>query len=328
MFGIGIIGAGSFGEEHARALGELSNARLVAAARTNAAALEEFTRRYGGRGYLDYQALLDDAQVDVVVIATPHHLHTEIAERAARAGKHILLEKPMAPNLAECDRIVQAARQAHVELMVGFTNHFARAYQVAKRLLESGEMGQVVLGVSSMSKYWYEPNRREWHLDRATGGGAWLTAGIHCLDRLTWLVDSPIVQVYAQFDTRFHEQSADDVGLVSVRYASGAMGAIVSTGYATGASKFLTELTCTKGMLNIDYVTGVTIGREERWQAVPDSGSPAWMHEALVEEWRAFLSALEQGAAAPVNGEYGRAIMAAAFAAETSSRRQAAVQLD
>lgn len=277
MFGVGIIGAGSFGQEHARALEALPNAHLVAAARTKAAALEDFTRRFGGRGYLDYRDLLDDPAVDIVVIATPHHLHTEIAGQAARSGKHILLEKPMAPNLAECDRIVQAARKAQIELMVGFTNHFARAYRVAKRLLESGETGQLVLGASTISKFWYEPNRREWHLDRTTGGGAWLTAGIHGLDRLTWLVDSPIEQVYAQFETRFHKQSADDVGLVSVRYANGTMGAIVSAGYAAGASKFLTELTCTRGMLNIDSVTGVTIGRDERWQTIPDSGSMNWM---------------------------------------------------
>ena len=85
--------------------------RLVAASRTNAAALAEFTARYGGRGYTDYADLLADPAVDAVVIATPHHLHTAAVEAAAQAGKHILLEKPMAPTLAECDRILAVGEQ-------------------------------------------------------------------------------------------------------------------------------------------------------------------------------------------------------------------------
>jgi predicted dehydrogenase len=190
--GIGIIGAGFFGEAHARAILELRNAKLVAASRTDVVALTQFTQQFGGRGYTQYQDLLNDPAVNVVVIATPYHLHTEIAEHAARAGKHILLEKSMAPNLAECERIVHAAQVANIALMVGFVNHYALAYQVAKQMIESGEIGEIVLGVSMMAKTWDETNRRSWHRDRTMGGGMWLTAGIHCLDRLTWLVGSPV----------------------------------------------------------------------------------------------------------------------------------------
>jgi len=320
VINVGIIGAGFFGEKHAEAIAELPDVRLVAASRTNRTALQAFSQRFGTRGYPNYRDLLDDQQVDVVTIATPHHLHSEIAVQAAKAGKHILLEKPMAPSLEECDRILEAVAEAKVKLMVGHVNHFARAYRIAKELIDSGEMGDVVLGVSTMSKYWVEPNRRPWHLDRATGGGMWLTAGIHCLDCLTWLVGSPVRSVCAQFDTRFHDQQADDIGMVFLRYANGAVGTVVSTGYRTGAAKHFTELTCTKGMLNIDRSTGVTIGRDEQWHAVPESGSANTMHEALVGEWRAFLQAIELEREPPVSGSYARHIMAAAFAAEESSR--------
>ena len=327
MFGIGIIGAGSFGGTHAKAIAQLSNAKLVASSRTNAEALERFTQQWGGRGYLNYTELLNDRDVNVVVIAAPHHLHTEMAEHAARAGKHILLEKPMAPDLDGCDRILRAVKQANVALTVGFTSHFVRSYQIAKQLLDAGELGEVVLGISTMSKVWLDPNRRAWHLDRETGGGVWLTSGIHCLERLTWLIDSPVEQVYAQLATRFHDQSADDIGLVSLKYANGAMGAVVSTGYRIGATKHLTELTCTKGTMNIDYAGGVTIGRDDKWQEIPDSGSPDWMHEAIVAEWRAFLDAIENDTAMLVTGEFGRAMMEVAFAAEESSRIGAAVRI-
>lgn len=318
--GVGIIGAGSFGERHAQAIAALDDVRLVAATRTNSAALAEFTARYGGRGYTDSAALLADPEVAAVVIATPHHLHTDAVEAAARAGKHILLEKPMAPTLAECDRILAAADQAGITLMLGHTSQFAPAYRLAKTMLDAGELGDIVLGVSTMSKFWFEPNRRAWHLDRATGGGMWLTAGIHCLDRLTWLVGSPVVRVSAQLGARFHDQAADDAGLIFLRYANGVAGVVVSVGYRDGAPKHLTELTCTRGMLNIDYAGGVTVGNGEQWRQVPNSASENWMHEALIAEWRGFAAAVRSGSQPPVTGAYGRHIMAAVFAAEESSR--------
>ena len=96
---IGIIGAGLFGAKHAEAIATLPNGRVVAANRTNPTALEAFVSRYGGRAYTRYEDVLSDPEVDAVVIATPHHLHTEIVLNAARAGKHIMLEKPIALNL-------------------------------------------------------------------------------------------------------------------------------------------------------------------------------------------------------------------------------------
>lgn len=320
MLNVGIIGAGSYGAQHAEAIAALPDIALAAACRTNPAALAEFTAQYGGQGYPDYRDLLADPAVEAVVIATPHHLHTAITEDAARAGKHILLEKPMAPTLAECDRIIQAAEAHGVKLMVGHVNHFAPAYARARALLDSGAVGEIVLGLSTMSKFWFEPNRRAWHLTPETGGGMWRTAGMHCLDRLTWLVGSPIASVSAQFGARFHDQAADDSGLIFARFANGAAGTIVSVGYKTGAPKHLTELTCTGGMMTIDYVDGVRIGQDEQWQPVPDSGSANWMHEALVGEWRTFAESIKQDSPPAVTGDFARHIMAAVFAAEESSR--------
>ena len=319
MVNIGIIGAGSYGAQHAQAIADLEGVNLVASCRTNKAALEQFIAQYGGRGYTDYRDLLNDDRVDAVVIATPHHRHTEITEHAARAGKHILLEKPMAPSLEECDRIIRAAEAAGVQLMVGHVNHFAPAYIAAKAIIDSGELGEIVFGISTMSKYWFEPNRRDWHLDRATGGGMWMTAGLHCLDRLTWLVGSEVSSVAAQFWTQFHNQAADDSRLIFLRYANGAAGSVVSVGYADGAPKHLTELTCTKGMMNIDYAGGVTLGKGEKWVAVPGTGADNWMHAALVNEWAGFINALQTGEAPPVTGHFARHVMAVVFAAEQSS---------
>ena len=163
----------------------------------------------GGR-ISDAAELLADPAIAAVVIATPHHTHEEIAIAAARAGKAILLEKPMAPSLAGCDAIAKAAHIAGVPLMVGHTQRFSASMLEAKALLEKRELGSVRFGSSAMVKLWMEPNRRPWHLTTSTGGGMLMTAGIHALDRLLWLVDVPVRSVFAMGGATFHDQEADD----------------------------------------------------------------------------------------------------------------------
>ncbi|MCB0044742.1 MAG: Gfo/Idh/MocA family oxidoreductase [Caldilineaceae bacterium] len=320
MLNVGIIGAGDFGARHALAIAELDEVQLVASSRTNAAALAEFTRRFGGRGYTDYRELAGDPAVDAVVIATPHHLHVGPVQAAAAAGKAIFLEKPMAPTRAECDALLASVEQAGVPLFLGHINRFSPAFRQAKALLASGEAGEPVLGVSYMVKQWMEPNRREWHLDRETGGGMLMTAGIHALDRLIWLVDAPVISVYASLATRYYEQKADDASLLQLTFANGAVGSVVSVGYNQGASIHQTQLCCTQGVLRIGY-DRVEVGRGERWQSLPppEQGED-WMHQALINEWRAFVAAAHGESPPEVSGEDALHVMDVIFAAEESAR--------
>lgn len=317
---IGIIGAGFFGEMHAQALQEINELHLVAASRSNEQALKQFVDRYGGRAYSSYLDLLADPAVEAVVIATPHATHAEIAVAAARAGKHILLEKPMAHDLASCERILEAVDTAGVTLALGHVTHFSRAYRIAKEMIESGEVGTPVTGVSTMQKRWREPNRRSWHLDRGQGGGMLLTGGLHAVDRLTWLLGQRATSVSAEVTMRFHEQQADDAGVLFIRYEGGATGVVFSIGYATGAPRHDTEIVCTNGILRIDSVEGVWIGQDEELRHVPGSGSQTWMDSALVDQWRAFQTSVETEAPPAVSGEFGLHIMKIVFAAEESTR--------
>src|SRR5690606_15137160 len=129
---------------------------------------EQFAQEHGGSAYSDWRDLLADPKVDVVLIATPHHLHEEIAIGAAQAGKHILLEKPMAPTTRACDAINAAVAKAGVQLMVGHIMHFALPCLKAKEIIDSGIIGKPVLGSSGMIKLWMESNRRDWHLNTAS----------------------------------------------------------------------------------------------------------------------------------------------------------------
>lgn len=328
MVGVGIIGTGWFGSEHARALAELSQARLLGVCGASLESAQVFARQYGGRAYAQPQELLASPEIEAVLIATPHHLHTDLTVQAAESGKHILLEKPMAPSLDECDQILAAVKQAGVKLMLGHLSHFERPFLRARELLASGELGEPVVGQSSFVKFWMEHNRRSWHLERSSGGGVMLTAGIHGLDRLMWLMGSPVSSVSAQFATHFHTQQADDSALLLLRFASGAAGTLSSIGYAQGAPSFLLEITATQGRLRIDPQQGLFIGRDNRWQEVPHSLVKDWPLEPLVEEWKSFMESIQQGREPAVSGGYARHVMEVIFAAEESSRLRREITLE
>ncbi len=310
MIGVGLIGAGHFGAVHGRAIAAVPGLRLVRVCREDADAAAAFAAQHGGQPTTDWRAVLDDPAVDAVVIATPHHLHAEMATAAARAGKHILLEKPMAPSVAECDAINAAVATAGVKLLIGHVMHFARPCLVARDILAGGELGRPVLGSSWMIKLWMEANRRPWHMANASGGGMLMTAGIHALDRLIWLMGGEVAGVQALAGTFFHQQEADDSTLALLRFADGRIGQLASVGYRDGAVTFAMDLVCEGGSLRIDFDRGVEIGRGASWTQVPESCDPDWMQRAVEAEWRALLAAIVQGAPVPVDGAYGRAVIA------------------
>lgn len=324
MIGVGIIGAGHFGAVHARAIAATAGVRLVAACREDAEAARVFTDRHGGRPYSDWRALLADAAVDAVVIATPHHLHADMAIAAAEAGKHMLLEKPMAPTLAECDAINAAVTRAGVKLMIGHVMHFALPCLKAREVLDSGDLGRPILASSWMIKLWMEENRRPWHLARATGGGMLMTAGIHALDRLIWLMGGDVVGVQAMTASLFHDQEADDSALALLRFADGRIGQVASVGYRDSAVTFAMDLVCERGSLRIDFDRGVEVGRGGVWTPIANSHDPAWMQAAVEGEWRAMVAAIRDGVPVPVDGRYGRAVIAAvtAITEAGASRRE------
>lgn len=328
MIKVGIIGAGHFGAAHAKALQSIANAELVAACRNDVEGLKTFTDQFGGKGYLDYHDLLADPQVEAVVVALPHHLHTDVAIACAEAGKHIMIEKPLAPTVSECRRILSAAEMAGVMLMPGHTMRFSLPFIAAKRIIDTGELGHMRYGSSRMIKLWMEGNRRDWHLDPATGGGMLFTAGIHALDRLLAFAGRRATHVSAVTAATFHQQKADDAALLLLRFGDEAAGQVASIGYADGAFISGDELIFDKGALAVDFFKGVTLGRNMKWQPVEQSIEQDVAGRGLVRQWQAFADTIIKGTTPTVTGADGMHVVAcieAAFKA-SAERREVAVE--
>jgi len=189
----GVIGLGWFGEIHAETLATMPGIELAALCTRRPQRLAEVADRFGvGRRYTDYRQLLADPAVDVVSITTHIQDHRDIAIDALRAGKHVLLEKPMAPSAEDCDPILEAARQAKGLFMVGHICRFDPRVALAKQAIDEGRIGRII----SMHA------RR--NLSKAIGKvvcnsiSALMGDGIHDTDLMLWFSRARAVSVYAQ----------------------------------------------------------------------------------------------------------------------------------
>ena len=195
--GVAVIGVGRAGMIHARnfASGSIAGARLVAVAEPAEDARRKACRELQvGRAYSDYREVLSDATTDAIVVASPSAYHCEIVVAAAQAGKHILCEKPMAMNAAECDKMLAAVEQAGVKLQIGFMRRFDAGFVAAKQRIEAGEIGRVVL-VKSLTHGPTTP--KPWMYDIRKSNGPLSEVNSHDIDTVRWFSDSEFEEVYA-----------------------------------------------------------------------------------------------------------------------------------
>jgi len=315
--GVGIIGAGWWAEEHAKAVLALSGTRLVCFSSRSVEKLERFRELYGATGHGDYRRVLDSPEVDAVAIATGHDSHAAIALDALAAGKHVLLEKPMARNRAECAAIADAARRSRGRFMLGLTHHFIPGVMRARELIAAGETGPVVAGFCGCAVTWEQPRGRpRFYLDRSLGGGIWMTLGVHFVDRLLWLIDSEVVAARGRLSQRFHsaeEQQADDAATAALEFASGATGTVLLAGYRSSPTWIEMQIAGERAMLRLD-AQGLALGRGGEWQPVPVEE-----RNIMEIEWEAFAGALDGGGPMPISLEYALRVMNALFDVEASA---------
>ncbi|MDZ7799542.1 MAG: Gfo/Idh/MocA family oxidoreductase [Trueperaceae bacterium] len=228
-FGIGLIGTGNIAAAHLDAIQRLPNARLIGVASRTAEGARAWAQKNDTTAYPGVDALLADDAVDVVTICTPSGAHLEPAVAAARAGKHVIVEKPLEITSERAQAIIDAAEETGVTLSTVFMSRFADANDLLKRAIDAGELGRMVQGDAYVKWYrsqeYYDSGawRGTWNLD---GGGALMNQAIHQVDLLLWMM-GPVEEVFAYADTATHQRLEVEDTLVAVlRYASGALGHI------------------------------------------------------------------------------------------------------
>jgi 1,5-anhydro-D-fructose reductase (1,5-anhydro-D-mannitol-forming) len=226
--GWGLIGTGRIAEDRILpGINSYAGNRLIGVVSRTQARADDFAKRFGAQhAYTSYDDLLRNPDVTVVAIHTPNALHAEQAIAAARAGKHVFCDKPMATSVADAERIVRECEKAGVKLGVNFHNRFMPCFIDTKRIVDSGEIGNVMLvqleasaGPAAVSV------SASWRGDPALAGlGTSMNVGVHVYDILRYILSSEIVNVSAMFDSA--PGVMERTSLATFRFANGAMAQI------------------------------------------------------------------------------------------------------
>lgn len=226
-----VAGCGFIGKLHARVIQSIGGACVTAALDTNREAAEALAKEYGCRAYTDADELFADPDVDAVAICLPSGLHAELAVKAARAGKHVICEKPMDTELDRAQQMIDACRENGVRLSVIMQHRFDEPMCLLRKAIGDGLMGKLLWGASRTiwyrdDKYYANPWRGTWKYD---GGGALMNQSIHYIDLLLSVMGAPR-SVNAKCRTIGHPQiETEDIGLADIEFESGALGTIEGT---------------------------------------------------------------------------------------------------
>ena len=249
---IGVIGCGAVARLHAESILAAENATLAGFADVRLESAEAFAKDYSARAYASVEELLADPSVDGVCICTPSGFHTNVALAALEAGKHILVEKPLAVTVEDCDRIIALAKEKRCVAGVISQFRFSSSVQSLRKMMQEKRLGQLITGELLMKYYrsqeYYDSSswRGTWALD----GGSMMNQGIHGVDALLYLF-GPAESVCGYMDTKTHVMEAEDTSVAAVRFKCGALVVIQSTTAAYKGAPRIISIVGTKGSVVI-----------------------------------------------------------------------------
>jgi predicted dehydrogenase len=305
----GLIGCGDISRKRvAPALRDSPLCELIAVSRTQAQLAESFANEFGARRwYSDWQQLLSDKEIDAIYVATPVHLHAEQTIAAAEAGKHVLCEKPMALDVADCDRMIAACRANNVKLGVAYYRHFYPVVRRVKQLVDSGELGvPIIVQVNAFE--WFDPKPsepRSWLIKKdLSGGGPMFDFGCHRIEVLLHIFGA-VSNVKATLGNAFFDREVEDVATAVFQFERGTCGTL-TVAHAAREPQDTLDLFCSNGSIHVPVLNEgrmrVLSEASERTEAHPNAKN---IHQPLIED---FASAVLEDREPVVTGEIGRQV--------------------
>ncbi len=343
--GFGIVGCGMIAKFHARAIADIKGAKLVGCFNRTIDKAKALAAEFGGQPTDDLDEMLARPDIDIITICTPSGAHMEPAIAAAKAGKHVIVEKPLDVTLKRCDAMIDACAKAGVKLGTIFPSRFHKSSQLLKKAVDEGRFGQLTLGDAYVKWYrtqaYYDSGawRGTWKLD---GGGALMNQAIHSVDLLLWLM-GPVVEVSAHTATLAHERiEVEDVATATLRFASGALGVIEATTAAFPGSLKKIELSGSQGMAVLEEESIIKWQfakmnkkdqqlleeMQNRTKTGGGAADPAAIgHQAHAELFREFIKAVKDGKKPNLDGSEGRRSVELILAIYKSAKTGKSVKL-
>lgn len=317
MTKIGIVGTGSITGKHAQAIAEIEGAELIALYNPKPESAAKAKAQFGLPVFTDLDDFLNLPGLDVVCICTPSGMHLEPGLAAAKAGKHLMIEKPIEINLDRTDQLLACCEEHGVKLAVIFQNRFSPDYQKLKKAVDAGVFGRLLIGNAYVNWFrdsaYYSTSAWKGTL-KADGGGALINQGIHTIDLLLDLMGA-VKSVFGQVQTTLYPIEGEDLAAALVNFKNGALGNITSAtalypGYPERIEIFGTE---GSAILEGGKLTQWNIkGSSETAKPADNStGSgasdpTAIGHQLHMEQWSLFLNSIEQDLISVVDGKTAR----------------------
>ncbi|MES2731076.1 MAG: Gfo/Idh/MocA family oxidoreductase [Bacteroidota bacterium] len=330
---VGLIGSQFISSIHADALKRVPEAEIIAVMSPTESHVRAFAQKFDIPHYftdLDQMLALDG--LDMIVIGAPNHLHCAITLKAAAAGKHIVVEKPLCLNLAEADRMIEACKQAKVKLMYAEELCFAPKYVRLKNLLDEGALGKPVL-LKQSEKHDGPHADHFWDVERS-GGGVTMDMGCHAIQFFRWLNNNnPIKSVYAQMSTSVHAEKTkgDDNAILIFEFENGVVAMAEESWTKLGGMDDRAEIHGSEGVAYADILQGnsiLTYSTRGIGYAVEKAGNTVgWSFSMYEESWNYgfpqefehFVDCVQHDKQPLVTGEDGRAVLEVLFAAYESA---------
>lgn len=337
MVGFGIVGCGHIARKHAEQLQQIEHGNLVAVCDSRSEAMQPFIEKYGATGYQHYEDMLHDKRIQAVCICTPSGSHARLAIEAARAGKHVVVEKPMALSLEDADAIINHCHENGVQLTVVHPNRFRPAIVALRKMMDDGRFGRLshVNATVRWNRNQQYYDSAPWRGTKAEDGGVLMNQAIHNLDLMLWIVGEP-AEVFSMDATRFRQMETEDVSVGCVRFQNGALGVVEAcvTVYPENFEESLT-IFGEKGTIQIGGKTANFIkylkieGMDEKeCQSLIEQidrdpfGVPG--HRRILED---FVEAIRTGRQPAVTGEEGRRALRFVLSFYESAARKQPIRL-
>jgi UDP-N-acetyl-2-amino-2-deoxyglucuronate dehydrogenase len=336
--GLGLVSCGEIAVAHQKAIATLNCAKIVACMDVKRAAAKDMGGRCDCPHFTDYDKLLALDEVEAVLISSPHFLHAPQAIAAAKAGKHVMVEKPIATTEKDATAMIAACKRAGVKLATIFPMRYGPEAIKARQLIRSGAIGKLsvvdcfTLGHKQAS-YWTGGFsgrvKTNWRQKKATAGGGFLIMNfVHNIDLMRFVTGLEADTVYADYDTFATPVEVEDAIAVTIRYEGGALGSIFGTTFAHGRGPNGNHIIGTKGHIVLGdplrvYLTRPFKGMKAGEWIEIDCGSVD-ARAMLVER---FVKAVRANRTPDITGEDGRAALRTILAAYQSGQKKRPVKV-
>lgn len=333
----GIIGCGAIAEFHIQAIQAIEEAELIMVSSRDYDKAASLAARSGCSFVTDYRQLIHHDDIDIVCVTTSSGSHSQIGIDVLEAGKHLLVEKPIAMTAEEADRLIFSAERLELNLGVVSQRRFEAQHQWLKRMIDEGKLGKLLLLEAACPLYRTQAyyDSASWRGTVAHDGGAMLNQGIHMIDLLLWLGGS-VKSVQAKLATQTHEMEAEDLGLAILSFENGAYGTMMAS---TSIQPGFTPTLCVygdKGSVKLEgtKVTHCSIPGEDGPKGdeqasdgtgVADPKAISTLYHKL--QIKDFIHSIEHHITPLVSGKDGKQAVALVEAIYASSRQSVEVQI-